>query len=113
MQQPPRGSLEDEGSKRRALPERISLQSQEEAEKKKGKIPPPVPKKPSVLYLPLTSQITHMDTYLADSRLPLSPIITLEEDAKCPPISDESRSPGKRMASTPQADSEKEASPLG
>ncbi|XP_058514764.1 NHS-like protein 2 isoform X4 [Ochotona princeps] len=113
MQQCPRGSLEDESSKRRALPERISLQSQEEAEKKKGKIPPPVPKKPSVLYLPLTSQITQMDTYLADTRLPLSPIITLEEDAKCPPISDELRSPGKRMASTPQADSEKEASPLG
>nr|XP_051683171.1 NHS-like protein 2 isoform X2 [Oryctolagus cuniculus] len=112
-QQPPQGSMEDESPKVRALPERISLQSQEEAEKKKGKIPPPVPKKPSVLYLPLASPIAQMDAHMADPRLPLSPIITLEEDAKCPPTSDELQSPGKRTASTPQADGEKEASPLG
>ncbi|XP_045394575.1 NHS-like protein 2 isoform X1 [Lemur catta] len=107
-QQPSQGSMEDEGPKVRALPDRISLQSQEEAEKKKGKIPPPVPKKPSVLYLPLTSPTAQMEAYMAEPRLPLSPIITLEEDAKCPRTGD-----GERATSTPQADSEKEASPLG
>nr|XP_012639791.1 NHS-like protein 2 isoform X2 [Microcebus murinus] len=107
-QQPPQGSTEDEGPKVRALPERISLQSQEEAERKKGKIPPPVPKKPSVLYLPLTSPTAQMEAYAAEARLPLSPIITLEEDAKCPRTGD-----GERATSTPQADIEKEASPLG
>ncbi|XP_011888540.1 PREDICTED: NHS-like protein 2 isoform X3 [Cercocebus atys] len=112
-QQPPQGSVEDEGPKVRALPERISLQSQEEAEKKKGKIPPPVPKKPSVLYLPLTSPTAQMEAYVAEPRLPLSPIITLEEDAKCPPTSDDLQSLAQRVTSTPQADSEREASPLG
>uniref|UniRef100_A0A8C8ZV27 NHS like 2 n=1 Tax=Prolemur simus TaxID=1328070 RepID=A0A8C8ZV27_PROSS len=107
-QQPSQGSMEDEGPKVRVLPDRISLQSQEESEKKKGKIPPPVPKKPSVLYLPLTSPTAQMEAYMAEPRLPLSPIITLEEDAKCPRTGD-----GERATSTPQADSEKEASPLG
>uniref|UniRef100_A0A8C4LFE5 NHS like 2 n=1 Tax=Equus asinus asinus TaxID=83772 RepID=A0A8C4LFE5_EQUAS len=112
-QQSPQGSMEDEGPKVRALPERISLQSQEEAEKKKGKIPPPVPKKPSVLYLPLTSPTAQMEAYVGEPRLPLSPIITLEEDAKCPPTGDHLQSPNTRPTSTPQADGEREASPLG
>nr|XP_058147455.1 NHS-like protein 2 isoform X1 [Dasypus novemcinctus] len=112
-QQPPQGSLEDEGPKARALPERIVLQSQEEAEKKKGKTPPPVPKKPSVLYLPLTSPAAQMEAHVAEPRLPLSPIITLEEDAKCPATSNELQSPGQKMTFTPQTDNEKEASPLG
>ncbi|KAF6091114.1 NHS like 2 [Phyllostomus discolor] len=112
-QQPPQGSTEDEGSKVKALPERISLQSQEQTEKKKGKIPPPVPKKPSILYLPLTSPTAHVEAYGAEPRLPVSPIITLEEDAKCPPTSDHLQSPGTRTTSTPHADGEREASPLG
>ncbi|XP_074247492.1 NHS-like protein 2 isoform X3 [Saimiri boliviensis] len=112
-QQPPQGSVEDEGPKVRALPERISLQSQEEAEKKKSKIPPPVPKKPSVLYLPLTSPTAQMEACVSEPRLSLSPIITLEEDAKCLPAGNDLQSPGQRMTSTPQADSEREASPLG
>uniref|UniRef100_A0A8D1EKI9 NHS like 2 n=3 Tax=Sus scrofa TaxID=9823 RepID=A0A8D1EKI9_PIG len=112
-QQPPQGSLEEEGPKGRALPERISLQSQEEVEKKKGKIPPPVPKKPSVLFLPLTSPTAQMEAYLAEPRLPLSPIITLEEDSKGLPTGDHLQSAGTRTISLPQADSEREASPLG
>lgn len=113
-QQPPQGSTEDEGSKVRALPERISLQSQEQAEKKKSKIPPPVPKKPSVLYLPLTSPTAQMEAYVAEPRLPVSPIITLEEDAKCPPTGDHLQSPGTtRTTTTPQADDGREASPSG
>ncbi|ELV10990.1 NHS-like protein 2 [Tupaia chinensis] len=112
-QQPPQGSMEDEGPKVTVLPERISLQSQEEAEKKKGKIPPPVPKKPNVLYLPLTSPTAQVEAYAAEPRLPLSPIITLKEDAKCPPTGDDLQLPGKRTTSTPQADGEREASPLG
>uniref|UniRef100_A0A667HP98 NHS like 2 n=2 Tax=Lynx canadensis TaxID=61383 RepID=A0A667HP98_LYNCA len=112
-QQPPQGSMEDGGPKVRALPERISLQSQEEAEKKKGKIPPPVPKKPSVLYLPLTSPTIQMEVYGTEPRLSLSPIITLQEEASCPPTSDQLQSPGTRMTSTPETEGEREASPLG
>ncbi|XP_023562878.1 NHS-like protein 2 isoform X2 [Octodon degus] len=112
-QQPPRGSMEDEGPKGRALPERISLQSQEEAEKKIGKIPPPVPKKPSVLYLPLASPGAQMEPPMAEARLLLSPIITLEEDAKCPATSSDLQLPGKRTTSAPQMDSGKEASSPG
>nr|XP_044997020.1 NHS-like protein 2 isoform X2 [Jaculus jaculus] len=106
-------SMEDEGSKVRALPERINLQSQEEAEKKTGKIPPPVPKKPSMLYLPLTSPVAQMEAYVAEPRLPLSPILTLEEDAKGPPSGDDLKSPGQRMTLALQVDSEKEASSPG
>ncbi|KAL1766271.1 hypothetical protein HispidOSU_008154 [Sigmodon hispidus] len=106
-QQPPQASVEDGGPKVRALPERISLQSQDEAEKKMSKIPPPVPKKPSVLYLPLTSPVAQMDACMAEPRLPFSPIITLEEDAKYPCTGDDLKSPGKRMTSTIPVDSEK------
>ncbi|XP_055249852.1 NHS-like protein 2 isoform X3 [Moschus berezovskii] len=112
-QQPPQGSMEDEGPKGRALPERISLQSQEEAEKKKGKIPPPVPKKPSVLYLPLTSPMAQVEASVTEPRLPLSPIITLEEDAKSLPTDDHLPSAGTRMTSMPQSNSEREARPPG
>lgn len=108
-QQPPQASVEDGDPKVRALPERISLQSQEEAEKKITKIPPPVPKKPSVLYLPLTSPVAQMDACMAEPRLPFSPIITLEEDAKCPSTGDDQKSPGKRVTSTLHIDREKEA----
>ncbi|XP_013009143.1 NHS-like protein 2 isoform X2 [Cavia porcellus] len=96
-QQPPRGSMEDEGPKVRALPERISLQSQEEAEKKTGKIPPPVPKKPSVLYLPLTSPGAQMEPHVAEARLPVSPIITLEEDVRCPATGRDLQLPGSSV----------------
>ncbi|XP_047571271.1 NHS-like protein 2, partial [Lutra lutra] len=112
-QQPPQGMMEDGGPKARALPERISLQSQEEVERKKGKIPPPVPKKPSVLYLPLTSPTAQMEAYGAELRLPLSPIITLQEEAKGPPTSDHLQSPGTRTTSPLLAEGEREASPLG
>ncbi|OBS58179.1 hypothetical protein A6R68_10694 [Neotoma lepida] len=108
-QQPPQASVEDRAPKVRALPERISLQSPEEAEKKTSKIPPPVPKKPSVLYLPLPYPVAQMDACTAEPRLPFSPIITLEEDTKCPSTDDDLKSPGKRMTSALHSDSEKEA----
>ncbi|XP_021106221.1 NHS-like protein 2 [Heterocephalus glaber] len=109
----PQGIMEDEGPKMRALPERISLQSQEEAEKKTGKIPPPVPKKPSMLYLPLASPVAQMESHVAEPRLPLSPIITLEEDAKCPATGSDLQLHGKRTTSAPQANREKKASSPG
>ncbi|XP_048191767.1 NHS-like protein 2 isoform X3 [Perognathus longimembris pacificus] len=112
-QPPPRASMEDESPKGRALPQRISLQSQEEAEKKTSKIPPPVPKKPSVLYLPLTSPGAQLEANVAETRLPLSPIITLEEDGKRPPTHSDPPSPGKRMTSALQADRGQEAHPPG
>lgn len=112
-QQPPQASVEEGGSKVKALPERINLQSQEEAEKKTSKIPPPVPKKPSVLYLPLTSPVAQTDACVAEPRLPFSPIITLEEDAECPSTGDGLKPPGKRMTSALCVDSEKETTSSG
>ncbi|KAM5221408.1 LOW QUALITY PROTEIN: NHS-like protein 2 [Ctenodactylus gundi] len=112
-QQPPQGNVEGEGTKVRTLPERISLQTQEETEKKTCKIPPPVPKKPSVLYLPLTSPLAQMEAYVVEPRMPLSPIITLEEDSKCPPTNNDLQAPSKKMTSVLHADSEKEASSPG
>lgn len=46
---------------------------------------------------------------MAEPRLPFSPIITLEEDAKCPSTGDDQKSPGKRVTSTLHIDREKEA----
>ncbi|XP_004685929.1 PREDICTED: NHS-like protein 2, partial [Condylura cristata] len=114
MQQPPQGGLEDESPKGRGLPERINLQSQDEAEKKKGKIPPPVPKKPSVLYLPLSSSPAQVEAFVVEPRLPVSPIVTLKEDAKCPPTGDKLLSPGARTTtSTLQTYGERDVSPVG
>lgn len=106
------GGLEDE-ARARGLPERISLQSQDEARKKKGKIPPPVPKKPSLLHLPLTSAAAPVEAYAAEPRLPLSPIVTQEGDATGPRTGGQLPSPGMRMTSPAQADSEREASSSG
>ncbi|KAM6151528.1 LOW QUALITY PROTEIN: NHS-like protein 2 [Rhynchocyon petersi] len=76
------GSMENEIRKLRVLPKRISLQKQEEAEKKKGKIPSPAAKKSCVLYLPLASPTAQMEVYIANLMLPLSLIITLKNDAE-------------------------------
>ncbi|XP_015206817.2 NHS-like protein 2 isoform X2 [Lepisosteus oculatus] len=48
-------SLPDREDKSKTLPNRIIVSSLTEMEKKKNKIPPPVPKKPNVLLLPASS----------------------------------------------------------
>ncbi|XP_034279956.1 NHS-like protein 2 isoform X3 [Pantherophis guttatus] len=50
-------------------------------ESRKTKVPPPVPKKPSVLYLPLVTSPLHPGPCPGDQRLPPSPVIMLDEDS--------------------------------
>ncbi|NXD10259.1 NHSL2 protein, partial [Nothocercus nigrocapillus] len=69
------GSLEDE-----PRPERSSAT---EGERRKSKVPPPVPKKPSVLYLPLTPVPAQQGANTGDQALTPSPIITLDADTSC------------------------------
>uniref|UniRef100_A0A452J467 Uncharacterized protein n=1 Tax=Gopherus agassizii TaxID=38772 RepID=A0A452J467_9SAUR len=73
-------SLEEEP---RAQLERSGTPHGPEGEKRKAKVPPPVPKKPSVLYLPLTPPPPHLGACPGDPRLTPSPIITLHEDTSC------------------------------
>ncbi|KAM9127906.1 NHS-like protein 2 isoform 3-T3 [Pangshura tecta] len=73
-------SLEEET---RAQLERSGTPHGPEGEKRKAKVPPPVPKKPSVLYLPLTPPPPHLGACPGDPRLTPSPIITLHEDTSC------------------------------
>uniref|UniRef100_A0A8C8VGN2 NHS like 2 n=1 Tax=Pelusios castaneus TaxID=367368 RepID=A0A8C8VGN2_9SAUR len=67
----------------RAQPERHSTPRWPEGEKRKAKVPPPVPKKPSVLYLPITPPPPHLGACSGDPRLTPSPIITLDVDPSC------------------------------
>ncbi|XP_060105531.1 NHS-like protein 2 isoform X1 [Heteronotia binoei] len=50
-------------------------------ENRKTKVPPPVPKKPSVLYLPLVPSPLHQGTSFGDPRLGNSPVIMLDENS--------------------------------
>ncbi|NXE13830.1 NHSL2 protein, partial [Lophotis ruficrista] len=69
------GSLEDEP--------RLEQGSAGERERRKAKVPPPVPKKPSVLYLPLTPAPALLGAGLGDQVPTPSPIITLDADPTC------------------------------
>ncbi|EMP32100.1 NHS-like protein 2 [Chelonia mydas] len=80
LQRLSQSSLEEEP---RAQLERSGAPRGPEGEKRKAKVPPPVPKKPSVLYLPLTPPPPHLGACLGDPRLTPSPIITLHEDTSC------------------------------
>ncbi|XP_061454214.1 NHS-like protein 2 isoform X2 [Rhineura floridana] len=52
-------------------------------ESRRTKVPPPVPKKPSVLYLPLVTSPIHPGACHGDPRLAASPVIMLDEDSAC------------------------------
>lgn len=69
------GSLEDE-----PRPERSGAS---EGERRKPKVPPPVPKKPSVLYLPLAPAPVQLGASMGDQAPTPSPIITLDTDPTC------------------------------
>uniref|UniRef100_A0A8C5U2G7 NHS like 2 n=1 Tax=Malurus cyaneus samueli TaxID=2593467 RepID=A0A8C5U2G7_9PASS len=68
-----KGSLEE------LRPERSGA----EGERRKSKVPPPVPKKPSVLYLPLIPAPAQLGTGVGDMPPTPSPIITLDTDPTC------------------------------
>ncbi|NXG63683.1 NHSL2 protein, partial [Hemiprocne comata] len=69
------GSLEDE-----LRPERSGASK---GERRKAKVPPPVPKKPSVLYLPLTLAPAQLGVSGGDQPPTPSPIITLDTEPTC------------------------------
>ncbi|XP_053846349.1 NHS-like protein 2 isoform X1 [Vidua macroura] len=54
-----------------------------EGERRKAKVPPPVPKKPSVLYLPLIPAPAQLGAGVGDLPPTPSPIITLDTDPTC------------------------------
>ncbi|KAI1234622.1 hypothetical protein IHE44_0002993 [Lamprotornis superbus] len=54
-----------------------------EGERRKAKVPPPVPKKPSVLYLPLMPAPAQLGAAVGDLPPTPSPIITLDTDPAC------------------------------
>ncbi|NWW81764.1 NHSL2 protein, partial [Climacteris rufus] len=73
-----------------AGPQRLSQGSLEElrpersgGERRKAKVPPPVPKKPSVLYLPLIPAPAQLGAGMGDLPPTPSPIITLDTDPTC------------------------------
>ncbi|NXU91882.1 NHSL2 protein, partial [Xiphorhynchus elegans] len=88
-----RGLREPPSSLTLAGPRRLSQGSLEElqpersgaadGERRKAKVPPPVPKKPSVLYLPLIPTPAQLGASMGDLPPTPSPIITLDADPTC------------------------------
>ncbi|KAM3912358.1 NHS-like protein 2 isoform 2-T2 [Leptodactylus fuscus] len=68
---------EDELIKGKLFPERISLQSLTYMDKKRVKVPPPIPKKPSGIHLPVTSPPPPPQIVSSSSEQRLSPIVTM------------------------------------
>ncbi|XP_057230963.1 NHS-like protein 2 isoform X3 [Malurus melanocephalus] len=86
-----KGSLEE------LRPERSGA----EGERRKSKVPPPVPKKPSVLYLPLIPAPAQLGAGVGDMPPTPSPIITLDTDPTCcDPDTEDPPSP-KSVGTTP------------
>ncbi|NXM67471.1 NHSL2 protein, partial [Serilophus lunatus] len=69
-----------QGSLEELQPERSSAAS---GERRRAKVPPPVPKKPSVLYLPLIPAPAQLGASMGDLPPTPSPIITLDADTTC------------------------------
>ncbi|XP_072482415.1 NHS-like protein 2 isoform X2 [Notamacropus eugenii] len=84
-QSPVAETLEEERPKMRSLPERGG-----EVDRRRSKVPPPVPKKPSVLHLPQPG------VNAGEAKLAPSPIITLEEDVNSQMSPDGSQSPNTK-----------------
>ncbi|XP_029463400.1 NHS-like protein 2 isoform X2 [Rhinatrema bivittatum] len=96
----------EENFKLKPLPERITIQGLGDMEKKKGKIPPPIPKKPSLLYLPLAIPPPNPVPSTPDQRLTPSPVITVGTDSTCfPAINDFHSSDVRENNSHVQAES--------
>ncbi|XP_071980583.1 NHS-like protein 2 isoform X2 [Engystomops pustulosus] len=71
---------EDELTKGKLYPERITLQTLTYMDKKRVKIPPPIPKKPSGIHLPVTSP-PPPSQIASSSEQRLSPIVTMYSGA--------------------------------
>ncbi|XP_027753678.1 NHS-like protein 2 isoform X3 [Empidonax traillii] len=69
-----------QGSLEELQPERSGAADRE---RRKAKVPPPVPKKPSVLYLPLMPAPAQVGASMGDLPPTPSPIITLDADPTC------------------------------
>lgn len=76
------GSLEEDEPLKPKLP----AERTPGGESRKAKVPPPVPKKPSVVYLPLVSSPLHPGYSLGDPRLATSPLVMLDEDSAYPEL---------------------------
>ncbi|XP_048175020.1 NHS-like protein 2 isoform X4 [Corvus hawaiiensis] len=75
-----------------------------EGERRKAKVPPPVPKKPSVLYLPLIPAPAQLGAGVGDLPPTPSPIITLDtEPTCCDPEAEDPPSP-KAVGTTPASE---------
>ncbi|NXA04590.1 NHSL2 protein, partial [Sapayoa aenigma] len=94
-----------QGSLEELQPERTSAA---DGERRKAKVPPPVPKKPSVLYLPLIPSPAQLGASMGDLPPTPSPIITLDADTTCcNPDTEDPPSPkavGTMQASDPASD---------
>lgn len=75
-------SLEEEEERKSTLP----AERTPSREDRQAKVPPPVPKKPSVLYLPLVASPLHPAASRGDSRLATSPLVMLDEDSAYPEL---------------------------
>ncbi|XP_064569000.1 NHS-like protein 2 isoform X4 [Zonotrichia leucophrys gambelii] len=82
----------------------LDERSSAEGERRKAKVPPPVPKKPSVLYLPLIPAPAQLGAGVGDLPPTPSPIITLDTDPTCcDPDAEEPPSP-KAVGTTPASE---------
>ncbi|NXE98985.1 NHSL2 protein, partial [Menura novaehollandiae] len=87
-----------QGSLEELQPERSGAADREH---RKAKVPPPVPKKPSVLYLPLIPAPAQLGAGVGDLPPTPSPIITLDADPTCcDPDAEDPLSP-KAVGTTP------------
>ncbi|NXS14833.1 NHSL2 protein, partial [Neodrepanis coruscans] len=94
-----------QGSLEELQPERSGATS---GERRRAKVPPPVPKKPSVLYLPLMPAPAQLGASMGDLPPTPSPIITLDTDTTCcDPDTEDPPSPkavGTMQASDPASE---------
>lgn len=74
-------SLESLGEEEEEMKPKLPAERTPGGENRKTKVPPPVPKKPSVLYLPLAPSPLHQGVSLGDPRLGTSPVIMLDENS--------------------------------
>ncbi|XP_063793110.1 NHS-like protein 2 isoform X4 [Pseudophryne corroboree] len=72
---------EDEPSRGKQFPEKMMLQNLMYIDKKRVKVPPPIPKKPSVLHLPVASPPPPSQMMSSSSEQRLSPIVTMGSGA--------------------------------
>lgn len=72
---------EDEFTKGKLFPERITLQTLTYIDKKRVKVPPPIPKKPSGIHLPVASPPPPSQIASSSSEQRLSPIVTMGSGA--------------------------------